>query len=434
MSKSALLFPGQGSQYVGMGRALAERYSAARRTFEEAGDALGWDVLRLCAEGDMAELTRTENAQPAILTHSVAAYRAWTEDETAAPVEPAVCAGHSLGEFSALACSGALGFADAVRLVRARGEFMQEAARRRPGGMAAVGGIGGERLEELLAQASDDRSVAVLAGINSPEQRVVSGHRDALLRLEKLLSGERARFTFLNVGAAFHSPLMEEASERFRERLEACAFHVPRRPVLSGVTGQLHTGGRSEFIRLLALQLTQPVRWLDCMETMRDLGVGRAFELGPGRVLTRLWQSFAPLTDARASDDGLKENPHEAPRPSASVRPVPVSGQTSFLSRCLGIAAATRNRGFADPESYRIGVIEPYREVEALAREIERKGASPTEEQLRRGWDMLLSQFETKRTDPDERRLRLSRLLEETGTSHLFEIRPDSVNQGGVAK
>ncbi|MFC5471056.1 ACP S-malonyltransferase [Cohnella suwonensis] len=427
MTRVGLLFPGQGSQYAGMGKSLAERYPVARETFEEASDALGWNVLRLCADGDLAELTETENAQPAILTHSVAAFRVLTEEGA---IRPAIGAGHSLGEFSALACSGAIAFADAVKLVRKRGEFMQAAARSGSGGMAAVGGISGERLEKLLLQASEADSIVVLAGINSPDQRTVSGHRDALGRLEKLLSDTDAdasadspvRFTPLNVSAAFHSPCMEEASERLREQLEACVFQAPRWPVLSNVTGRPHDGDPGSLIRLLTAQMTEPVRWLSCMETMLAFGADQTVETGPGRVLTRLWKSFAPNADAWPADDSTELANRLGRRLGLSE---PTRGSAAaFLPRCLGIAAATRNRN-ADPDAYRRGVLEPYREVEKLAR----TGSVPTEDELRLGWDMLQSVFDTKGTEPEERLFRLSGLIEETGTSHLFTF-----NKGGVAK
>ncbi|USB33501.1 ACP S-malonyltransferase [Paenibacillus sp. YPG26] len=521
MNGFAMMFPGQGSQYVGMAKGVSARSRAARLTFEEAGDALGWDVQHLCNEGDLTRLTQTDNAQPAILTCSVAAYRAWIE--LGGP-EPLVGAGHSLGEFSALACSGALGFADAVKLVRERGGLMQEASRTSPGGMAAIGGIGisDEQLEEALARASEPQSIVVIAGINSQEQRVVSGHPDALLRLKQILAklDPSARFIPLQVSAAFHSPLMGEAAERFRERLESCRFHTPKWPVLSNVTGQPHESVHESYIRLLASQLTEPVRWAACMDAIRSFGVRQAAELGPGRVLTGLLRSYAPdltvwssddepgrlplasalpsqehlpgakpqgNTGAAASKSGSGVQDHAVTRPEAEgTEPVlsaqrredsgatgpalsgqrredsgatgpalsgqrredgratgpaisaqrregsPASGPALFLPRCLGIAVATPN-GCAELEAYRLGVLEPYRKVEALVQELRRTGLKPTEEQLHLGWEMLLSQFDTKGTNFEERRLRLSRLLEETGTSHLFEV-PQLLVEGGVAQ
>lgn len=424
-----VIFPGQGSQYVGMGKALAQRYPAAHQTFEEASDVLGWDIQRLCGNGDLASLTETANAQPAILTHSVAAYRLLMEEGLCSP---SIGGGHSLGEFSALTCSGVIAFADAVRLVRRRGEFMQAAARLESGGMAAVSGIPEEQLEKLLLQASEPDSIVVLAGINSPNQRVVSGHHAALLRLEKLLSGLTIRFTPLNVGAAFHSPCMNEAAELLREELEACVFHAPKWPVLSNVTGKVHDGESSSLIRLLTLQLTEPVRWLDCMEAMQSAGVTQVVEAGPGTVLTRLWKSFAPSIEVWSADNIQELDKHLGKQLSEpeSQQPLSDKGLAAFLPRCLGIAAGTRNHN-TDPEGYRIGVLEPYREVEAIASELRASGSIPTVEQLRTGWNMLQSMFQAKGTEPEEREIRLSRLMSETGTSPYFAN--SESNKGGEA-
>ncbi|MCD9026583.1 ACP S-malonyltransferase [Cohnella silvisoli] len=418
MTKIGMLFPGQGSQFVGMGATLAERHAIARRTFEEASETLGWDVMKLCAEGDSARLTETANAQPAILTYSVAAYRVLSAEWG---VRPALGAGHSLGEFSALACSGVLAFPDAVSLVRKRGEFMESAGGNANGAMAAVSGISDERLGELLSQTSIGDSVIVLAGINSAMQRVVSGDRAALERLTLLLTDLSVRVTPLNVGAAFHSPYMKKASERLREQLEQCQFRAPEWPVLSNVTGLPHDGRPESLVRLLTRQLTEPVRWLSCMQEMHATGIDRVIESGPGSVLSRLWKSFSPETKTAYSDDmqgitTLMDNHRMA-------------GYSDFLPRCLGIASATRNNR-DDPDAYRIGVLEPYREVEKMAREQAEAGSLPTEEQLRKGWSMLQSMFDTKGTETAERIARLVRLLEQTGTSHLFRV-SESIN-GGV--
>ncbi len=434
MAKVGWLFPGQGSQYSGMGKALVERYAAARLTFEEASDALGWDLLKLCAEGPSSELTDTRNAQPAILTYGVAAYRAWLEE---GGVIPSVGAGHSLGEFTALACSGTFALADAVKLVRSRGELMQEAARERPGGMAAISGLPDERLESLLRQASEERSEVVLAGINSRNQRVVSGDRDALRRLEDLLTGQSVRLTPLNVSGAFHSPCMESAATRFRERLEACDFRHSEWPVISNVTGFPHDEEPANTIRLLVSQLTQPVRWLACMETMAAHGVTRLIEAGPGRVLSRMWESFEPAVGVKSMDDGVESAVRfvvEVEAEADDARQAQRSDDFAFLTRCLAIAVATRNRCF-DETAYRAGVIEPYRNVEKLARRVKETGRKPTDDELRQGLKMLYSVFATKGTDPQERSYRLERLLEETGTSARLTIDQESLmSKGAVAE
>lgn len=431
MAKVGWLFPGQGSQYPGMGKALADRYAAGRRAFEEASEALGWDVLKLCEEGPASELTDTRNAQPAILTYGVAAYRAWSEEGGASP---SAGAGHSLGEFTALACSGTLALADAVKLVRSRGELMQEAAKERPGGMAAISGLPDDRLESLLRQASEERSEVVLAGINSRNQRVVSGDRDALRRLEDLLSGQSVRLTPLNVSGAFHSPCMESAAARFREVLEACVFRKSDWPVISNVTGRPHDDNPENRIRLLVSQLTEPVRWLACMETMVSHGATRLIEAGPGRVLSRMWESFEPAIRVRSIDDGVESAVGFIATEAEDETHTQRSDYSGFLPRCLAIAVATRNR-CTDETAYRSGVIEPYREVEKLARQMKESGRGPTEDELRLGLKMLYGVFATKGTDPEERTYRLERLLEETGASARLTIDKNLLmSKGAVAE
>lgn len=430
MAKVGWLFPGQGSQYPGMGKSMADRYASARLAFEEASDALGWDVLKLCAEGPSSELTDTRNAQPAILTYGVAAFRAWSEEGGA---NPSAGAGHSLGEFTALACSGTIALADAVKLVRSRGELMQEAARQRPGSMAAISGLPDERLESLLRQASETHSEVVLAGINSRSQRVVSGDLDALRRLENLLSGQSVRLTPLNVSGAFHSPCMEAAASRFCEHLEACAFQKSEWPVISNVTGLPHDEDPGNRIRLLVSQLTEPVRWLSCMETMVSLGMTHLIEAGPSRVLSRMWESFEPAVGVRSMDDGV-ESAVRFVSEDDDAGDAQHSDYSVFLPRCLAIAVATRNR-CTDETAYRAGVIAPYREVEKLARQMKETGRQPTDDELRQGLKMLYSVFATKGTDPEERSYRLERLLEETGASARLTIDKDSLmSKGAVAE
>ncbi|MBO9599830.1 MAG: ACP S-malonyltransferase, partial [Cohnella sp.] len=290
-----------------------------------------------------------------------------------------------------------------------------------------------ERLEPLLRQASEEQSVVVLAGINSRNQRVVSGDRDALRRLEDLLAGQPIRLTPLNVSGAFHSPCMEAAASRFREQLEACVFRKSEWPVVSNVTGLPHDDNPANRIRLLVSQLTEPVRWLTCMETMVSLGMTRVIEAGPGRVLSRMWETFEPAVGVRSIDDGVESAVRFAAADD-DTRRRQRSDYSAFLPRCLAIAAATRNR-CPDMAAYRAGVIEPYLEIEKLARQMEETGRQPTDDELRQGLKMLYGVFATKGTDPEERSYRLERLLEETGASARLTIDKDLLmSKGAVAE
>jgi [acyl-carrier-protein] S-malonyltransferase len=279
-----LLFPGQGSQAVGMGRDLAAVYPEARQTFEEADDVLGYALSRLAWEGPEAELTETANAQPALLTHSVAAFRV----AASRLGDIGLAAGHSLGEFSAYVAAEALTFADGVRTVRRRGELMAGSGRERPGTMAALLGLADDAVQRVCLAASDAEGECVAANYNAPGQTVISGDVAAIERalvLAKEAGAKRA--VRLNVSGAFHSPLMQVAEAGLAVQLADVAFATPRFPVVSNVTAQ-PVADAVEARRLLLAQLTSPVRWAESLRTMLDAGVTRFYEVGAGTVLCGL--------------------------------------------------------------------------------------------------------------------------------------------------
>jgi [acyl-carrier-protein] S-malonyltransferase len=279
-----LLFPGQGSQFVGMGADMATAYPEARRTLEEADDVLGSSLSRLMRDGPEQELTATSNAQPAILTHSIAVFRV-----VASRIgDVRLAAGHSLGEFSAWVAAGALSFADGVRTVRRRGELMQRSGSERPGTMAAVLGLDDDAAEAVCREASAAGGACVPANYNAPGQIVISGDLaavDRALELAKAAGAKRA--VRLNVSGAFHSPLMQMAEAGLRSQLETVSFGTPAFPVVSNVTAAA-VSEPDEARRLLVEQLTSPVRWTASMRTMLDGGVDAFHEIGPGSVLTGL--------------------------------------------------------------------------------------------------------------------------------------------------
>ena len=278
----ALIFPGQGSQYVGMGRALAERYPVAAQTLAEADECLGFSLSRLMAEGSEDDLTETKNAQPAILVHSVAALRA----AGSRLATPAFAAGHSLGEFTAHVAAGTLSFADALGVVRLRGELMFQAGLERPGAMAAVLGLADPEIEAVCSRV--DAGTCQPANFNSEGQVVISGDVAGVeqgMALAKEAGAKRCMP--LKVSGAFHSTLMEPAAAALRERLAGVEFHDPAYPVVSNVTATAVTSG-SEARALLVRQVTSPVRWSASIATMLAAGVDRFVEVGPGKVLTTL--------------------------------------------------------------------------------------------------------------------------------------------------
>jgi len=281
----ALLFPGQGSQEVGMGADVAETSDAARRTFEAADRALGFPLSRLCFEGPEEELRRTEIQQPAILTTSIALLRALEESLGAAP-RAAFVAGHSLGEYSALVAAGALDFEDGVRLVHARGRYMQEAVPEGRGAMAAVMGSDAAAVEEACEQAAREsgRTVAP-ANYNSPQQTVIAGDAVAVERAcARARERGAKRAVTLPVSAPFHCELMRPAAEKLALELEGVVFRDPQPPVVTNVEAEPNASG-ARVAELLRIQVTAPVRFTGMVQRLLGLGVDRFLEVGPGGVL-----------------------------------------------------------------------------------------------------------------------------------------------------
>lgn len=282
----ALLFPGQGSQEVGMGRDAFEASSAARAVFEAADAALGFSLSKLCFEGPEDELRRTEIQQPAILTTSIALLRALEEQGAAAPAY--VC-GHSLGEYTALVASGALDFADAVRTVNVRGRYMQEAVAEGLGAMAAVMGASPESVAQACeAAAAETGAVVSPANYNSPQQTVIAGEA-AAVEAACAKAGELGakRSVMLPVSAPFHCSLMSPAAERLRPVLDGLQFGPPRPPVVTNVEAELNEDP-ARIADLLEQQVTAPVRFTGMIQKLTELGVTHFLEIGPGRVLSGL--------------------------------------------------------------------------------------------------------------------------------------------------
>lgn len=305
MSTIAFVFPGQGSQSVGMGRVLAGSSPAAAAVFEAADTALGEPISRLAWEGPEAELNRTENAQPALLAASIAYLEAVREGWDALDVDipqPAFAAGHSMGQYTALVAAGALDLADAVRLVRIRGQQMQASGTGREGRMAAIIGLDDARLPELVAEASA-HGIFGVANRNSPGQVVVSGERaavEASLAIARTLGARRA--IELPVSVAAHSPLMAEAAAGMRDVLAGITFHDPSTPLLANADA--HPITTAEACRAeLVDHLTTGVDWVAAVQAMQRAGVTTYLEIGPGRVLSGLIRRIDPEALALPLDD-----------------------------------------------------------------------------------------------------------------------------------
>jgi [acyl-carrier-protein] S-malonyltransferase len=287
MGKLAFLFPGQGSQYCGMGRDLTEAFAESRQVFDQANAALGFSMSDMCYTASLEELKQTENTQPAILTVSVAAYRALEKRG----VKPDFVAGHSLGEYSALVAAGGLDFSAAVKLVRARGRYMQEAVPAGEGAMAAILGLPPAEVLEICKKAADNEVVSP-ANLNSPEQTVISGNAAAVKRAVEIASQSGAkRAVILPVSAPFHCALMAPAQKRLEHDLRAANFTALKIPLITNVDAEAITTG-DEAREALIRQVTSPVRWLDSVHEMIESGVTIFVEVGPGKVLSGLMRQI----------------------------------------------------------------------------------------------------------------------------------------------
>ena len=295
MPMNGFLFPGQGAQYVGMGKSLCERFPAARAVFERANGLLGFDLAKICFDGPESELTRTDISQPAILTCSIATLAALGNPPCHAT------AGLSLGEYTALVCAGAIGFDSALPLVCDRGRYMQQASQERPGTMASIIALGRAKVDQAVAEASQAGIVAV-ANLNCPGQIVISGEVQAVDKACEIAKAMGAKMAIkLNVAGAFHSPLMEPARTKLEARLKSVPILPPRFTVVSNVTGR--PVDTPEQIRdTLARQVTSPVLWEESMRYLSGLGISEFCEIGPGKVLAGLMKRINPAATVKNVD------------------------------------------------------------------------------------------------------------------------------------
>jgi len=298
MKATAFIFPGQGSQYVGMGKEFFENFREARDVFQEADDVLHLPISSLCFHGPEEALKLTENTQPAVLTTSIAALRVLQAEKG---VVPHLAAGHSLGEYSALVVSGALAFADAVQIVRLRGRFMQEAVPVGEGAMAAILGMERGQVEKLCEEAAQGE-VLTPANFNCPGQIVIAGHAKAVERAMERVKQEGKKAVPLPVSAPFHSPLMKPAGERLEKVLEGIPIQDLKVPVVTNVEADINQS-KERVKELLVSQVWSPVRWEESMQKITGDGIEQTLEIGPGKVLSGLMKRINSKIETKNIED-----------------------------------------------------------------------------------------------------------------------------------
>ncbi|MFA6540178.1 MAG: ACP S-malonyltransferase [Bacteroidota bacterium] len=292
---NAYIFPGQGSQYVGMGKDLCEQFPEAKKIFDEADSVLGFPLSKICFEGPEEELKQTKNTQPAIFLHSIALWNVLR------PSDASMVAGHSLGEYSALVAAEAIAFSDAIKLVRLRGELMQKAGEDNPGTMAAILGMEPAAVAKACAEAQE-AGIVQPANFNSPGQIVISGSVDGVRKAMEIAKANGAKRAIeLPVSGAFHSPLMQSAKEKLKEALDAAQIRNAKIPLYANVTAQSVTSA-DEIRRLLYEQVTSPVRWEESVVNMTAAGAKKYIEIGPGKVLQGLVKKISPAAETAGFD------------------------------------------------------------------------------------------------------------------------------------
>ena len=417
MNKIAFMFPGQGSQYVGMGQELYQNYQIAKDVFEEADDVLGFSLSKMCFEGDMDELTRTVNTQPALLTTSVAVFKVLMSQYD---LKPEFLLGHSLGEISALTCAGAIDFKDAVQLVRLRGTFMQEASKEGEGAMLAVRNIPIDVIEDICKQVTKENQLAVISNYNSSRQIVLSGHTGAIDSAAEVIRNQGGKAMQLKVSAPFHSPLMKKAADKFHEELLKRQYHPLNFPVVSNVDAKIYEGA-DEIVTKLTRQLTQPVLWTSMIEKMEESGITHMIEIGPKKVLCNLVRDCSStikrmecetLDNISALEETLQISKHKFQDEASKV--------LFLVKHCMQNAVATKNNNDSEDE-YQVGVVAPYQELNSLNDQLEKNEIQPTKELARKALSLLATIFETKQIEKEEANDRIMDLLKEASMMDEFQ-------------
>ncbi|SCY70202.1 ACP S-malonyltransferase [Alkaliphilus peptidifermentans] len=419
MLRTALLFSGQGSQFIGMCKEIHQQYDVVKHTFEEASEALGFDLYKLCTEGDSKELTKTENAQPAVLTSSIAAYKVYMQE---IGINPVYCAGHSLGEISALSCAGAIKFYDAVKLVHSRGKFMQEAVEEGIGAMSAIIGNDIELLEWTQRECkrySKKQDIAVVSNYNSKNQLVISGHKGAIEQVGDALKARGAKVIPLKVSAPFHCCLMQPAAERVKDLLEGIEIKDLLIPVISNVDAKPYIN-KADVKGNIYRQMTAPVEWVESIIYIRTQGINLAFELGPRAVLKEMIKyitdkiAVISITDGETASIAKSIIEERAEKEKEEIK----QAKGKLIMKSMAAAVSTRNLNY-DKEQYTEGVIKPYTVIKQIWDRIQEEKTEPSMTEMEQVLKLLKLIFTIKKVSLEEQNERLKEILCDTGLHKL---------------
>lgn len=409
MIKIALLFPGQGSQYNMMGKALYESSPEVREIFHRTNEILGYDLLGIINEGNLEKLTQTEYAQPAIFAYSYAIFQSICKEKQ---FFPSFMAGHSLGEFTALTCAEVFRYEDALRLVMERATIMQQATSDGFGGMAAINGLHPLLVEEECERVSNGEDKIVVANYNSSNQVVISGANSLVKVATENLAKIGAITIPLKVSAPFHTPYLELSNQMFQRAIAQTQMAGLKWPVISNVDAKPYYHP-AEIRDRLNVQMTSAVRWKETIDYMLRQGVNTFIELGPKTALTNLIKRDFSHVRAYSYEDNYEQMMSIIDEQVAEKRP-------SVVSRSLGIAVCMRNENWDDAE-YQKGVIEPYRKIQALGNKLEEEGREESFEDIKQAIEMLRSVFVTKKVPLEEQKERFTQIFDETKKRHLFD-------------
>lgn len=398
MRKIALLFPGQGSQFVGMGKELYDKFDVVKETFNEANDILGYDIKKICFQGNLLELGKVTNMLEAILITSVATFRVYMEE---IGYEPSFLMGHSLGEYSALVCSGAMKFEDAIKIVKKRSELAQKVAKERDGYMTIIEGIDSSIIDRECKKRSKENEIVQICCYNSEYQSAISGCSDALMDVEDSLSDLGAMVTPLLTSPPFHSAIMNEMTEGLREELEKYKFNEPKWPVISNATGKLYT--KEDIVYNLVKQVICPVTWNQSIKYLRDNCAEFAIEMGPKGIFHDLINS--EIKGLRVFD----YNNYESKK--SLLKLVSINGKLykpNIFDKCLTVAVGTKNNGDSS-EEYLKAVSSSFEKIKKALEEAEKDTFEITEEKVNSVIYELKNILDLKKVTKEEQ----NRIIEE---------------------